>query len=225
MIMPTYTYERILIWLLALTLATSVVFTAFPQLDIATSALFYRDGFWLNEVPFLLSVRQGLIWGMYGFALGVAAVLVYKLLKRQEARRLGFALAVILGGPILLVNVILKSNWGRARPANIVEFGGELSFTPAWLFTDQCHYNCSFTSGEGGAIATTALLIAFFAWPKLRRGRGWLILALTLLVCVGAGLRVAMGRHFLSDTLLSIELCALFAAALYPFFLGKHLKP
>ncbi len=215
--MPTYL--RQLIWLLAATLLVSGVFVAFPALDISTSMLFYRNGFWLHDVPFLQSLRLVLIYGMYAFAFAVLAVFLIRLLRRQPLRAWGFSLAVILLGPLGLVNGIFKTYWGRARPSDIMIFGGEKSFTPAWVYTDQCDSNCSFTSGEGGAIATTALLIAFLAWPKLKpSARRWLGWALTALVVLTAGLRVVVGQHFLSDTLLSILLCTLVAALLYPLF-------
>ena len=214
--MPTY--HRLLIWLLAATLLVSVVFTAFPELDIYTSSLFYRSGFWLHDIPFLQSLRQALLWGMYGFALFVLAVFILRFLRGHTVRAWGFSLAVILIGPLLLVNGVFKTYWGRARPSEITIFGGDKSFTPAWLYTDQCDFNCSFTSGEGGAIATTALLIAFLAWPKLDKGRRLLGWALSALLVLTAGLRVAVGQHFLSDTLLSVLLCTLVAALLYPLF-------
>jgi len=215
--MPTY--HRLLIWLLAATLLVSVAFTAFPQLDIATSALFYNGSFWLHDLPLLQALRRVLIGGMYGFALVVFAVFLWRLLRRKALRAWGYALTVILIAPLGLVNGVLKTYWGRARPSDIALFGGEKDFTPAWLYTDQCDFNCSFTSGEGGAAATTALLIAFLAWPKLqkpaRRGLAWGLSALLLLT---AGLRVVVGQHFLSDTLLSVLLCTLVAALLYPLF-------
>jgi len=215
--MPTY--HRVLIWTLTLTLLVSVVFTAFPRLDIYTSNLFYDGGFWLHDIPFLQSLRLALIWGMYGFAIIVMGVFAGRLIRRQPLRAWGYSLVVILVGPLLLVNGILKTFWGRARPSDITVFGGEKAFTPAWFYADQCDFNCSFTSGEGGAIATTALLIAFLAWPKLDKSQHrWLGLALGALVVLTAGLRVAVGQHFLSDTLLSILLCTLVAVLLYPLF-------
>ncbi len=215
--MPIYT--RLLIWLLAATLLVSAVFIAFPGLDIAASTLFYRDGFWLYKIPFLQTLRLALIWGMYVFALSVLAVFIIRLLRRQPVRAWGFSVAVILVGPLGLVNGVFKTYWGRARPADVTIFGGDKTFTPAWIYTDQCDFNCSFTSGEGGAIATVALLAAFLAWPHLQRsGRRWLGWGLGALVVLTAGLRVAVGQHFLSDTLLSILLCALVAVLLYPLF-------
>ena len=117
------------------------------------------------------------------------------------------------------MNSLLKNNWGRARPSDISLFGGDKEFTPAYLFTDQCGFNCSFTSGEGAGIATLAILTAFWFWPRLgRAGRLRLGASLAALVGLGAGLRIVVGRHFLSDTLLSILFCALVAVGLYKVF-------
>jgi len=215
--MPTY--RRRLFGLIAFTLLVSAVFVAFPALDIAASRLFYRGGFWLQDIPFLQSLRLALMVGMNVFAIFVLGGFLLVLLRRQNLRRWGFAVASILVGPLLLVNGVFKTFWGRARPADITVFGGDKAFSPAWYISDQCDFNCSFTSGEGGAIAATALLIAFLAWPKLGpRGRFWLGWAMGALTVLTAGLRVAMGRHFLSDTLLSVLLCTLIAALLYPLF-------
>ncbi len=217
--MNTLTYYRTLTWLLATTLLVSVVFAAAPRLDIQVSGLFFDNGFWLYKIAFLQSLRLALIRGMYGFGLFVLVVFGIRLMRRQNLRAWGFSLAVILIGPLGLVNGVFKTYWGRARPADITIFGGDKAFTPAWFYADQCDFNCSFTSGEGGAIATTALLIAFLAWPKLKQsGRRWLGAGLGALVVLTAGLRVVVGQHFLSDTLLSILLCTLVAALLYPLF-------
>ena len=217
--MPTERYQHLLIWLLALTLAVSAVFTAFPQLDIYVSGLFYDGGFWLHDIGFPEAVRQVLYKGMVLFALGILLAFLIALGRRRPLKALGYAVTVILLGPLLLVNGILKTYWGRARPQDVLEFGGDRLFTPAYQMSDQCDVNCSFTSGEGGSIAVAAFLILFLAWPKLaRRGRAWLSAAMALMVLVGAGLRVVTGQHFLSDTLLSILFCALVAAGLYRLF-------
>ncbi len=217
--MPNSTPLRWSIWLFLAILLVSAVFIAFPALDIYASQPFFRGGFWLKDIPALRALRMALIWGMYGFALFVLAVFVLRWLRGQRLRTWGYALAVILTGPLFLVNAVFKTYWGRARPVDISEFGGDRLFSPPWFISDQCDVNCSFTSGEGGAIATTALLIAFLAWPKLGpAGRRRLGLAMGALVLLTAGLRVAMGQHFLSDTLLSVLICALVATLLYPLF-------
>ena len=215
--MPTH--RRQVFWLSAATLLVSAVFVGFPALDIAISRLFYDHGFWLYDIPFLQSLRMALMVGMYVFSLTVLAVFIIRLVRRQTVRAWGYAVAVILIGPLGLVNGLFKSYWGRARPWEVSVFGGDKAFSPAWVISDQCEFNCSFTSGEGAAAATTALLIAFLAWPKLAtRGRWWLGAGLSAFLLLTAGLRVLVGRHFISDTLLSVLLCTLIAALLYPLF-------
>lgn len=217
--LPTTSFQSQLNWLLGITLIVSAAFTSFPQVDIYISSLFYRDGFWLAEVQALDNIRLWLIWFMEAFALGTLAVFIVALLRKRPAKKLGYAVSVMLAGPLLLVNAILKTYWGRARPEDVAIFGGDKEFTSAYLFTDQCSTNCSFTSGEAGSIATVAALIAFFAWPNLGRiGRLWLGASMVGLTIVGAGLRVATGRHFMSDALLSILFCGLVAAGLYRLF-------
>ncbi|QLQ19882.1 MAG: phosphatase PAP2 family protein [Exiguobacterium profundum] len=67
---------------------------------------------------------------------------------------LGFVLAVYALGTGVLVHGLLKAYWGRARPAQVTEFGGIAAFTPPWLISQECTRNCSFVSGEvSGAVA------------------------------------------------------------------------
>ena len=48
---------------------------------------------------------------------------------------------------IIVVNALLKNNWGRARPNDILELGGIEKFTPWYQFSESCASNCSFVSG------------------------------------------------------------------------------
>ena len=59
-----------------------------------------------------------------------------------------FLAAMLAIGPGLVANVILKDNWGRARPRQVVEFGGTKQFTPPLVPVRECVRNCSFVSGE-----------------------------------------------------------------------------
>jgi membrane-associated phospholipid phosphatase len=110
-----------------------------------------------------------------------------------------FLTSVLLLGPGLIVNVILKSHWGRARPDDIVNFGGQLSYSKVWVIAHECSRNCSFVSGEGAA--SFALLAISFIVPSAYRRRvafAALLVALVISTC-----RIMFGGHFLSDTLLS----------------------
>ena len=44
-----------------------------------------------------------------------------------------------------------KDTWGRARPINIQEFGGDKIYTQPFIKSDQCEKNCSWISGESSA--------------------------------------------------------------------------
>jgi lipid A 4'-phosphatase len=94
------------------------------------------------------------------------------------------------------VNAGLKEHWGRARPREVMEFGGSQQFTPALLPTAQCETNCSFVSGH----AALGFYLIGIAWVS--RKRRWLVAGITLGGLVGAG-RILQGGHFLGDVIFS----------------------
>lgn len=113
-------------------------------------------------------------------------------------------------GPGLIVNTILKDRWGRARPAQIREFGGSRRFTKAFVMSDQCRRNCSFVSGDA-AMGYYGLAFAFVA-----RRRRVIIASAGLLAGTTIGLiRIAQGAHFLSDVMLAGVFIFLIAWLLY----------
>ena len=60
-------------------------------------------------------------------------------------------------GPGLLVNLTLKNHWGRPRPIEVAQFGGDKQFVAWWDPRGTCDGNCSFVSGDvSGAIWTIA---------------------------------------------------------------------
>ncbi|PKQ03959.1 MAG: phosphoesterase [Alphaproteobacteria bacterium HGW-Alphaproteobacteria-10] len=212
---------------------TTVLFLGAPGLDLWASSLFFDPpggGFWLQEDPAAKAVRS-LVWNLSIVALLVALVgLCGGLLLRRPiggvpTRAWGFILALYVLAPGIIVNLILKAYWGRARPSDVVEFGGALDFTPAGVIARQCAANCSFTSGEGAsaaALAVSALLVLHYLRPRLPVWvrRLWVALAL-LLPIAGAAQRVATGRHFLSDTVFSVLIVFAVALALHWLF-GRH---
>lgn len=131
-----------------------------------------------------------------------------------RSRTFLYLIAVVAIGPGLVVNVVLKDNWGRPRPRDVVEFGGNMSFTPAFVISDQCPKNCSFVAGHPSmafALVALGLLAA-------RRRRAWLIaLAVGLGLAVGFG-RIVQGGHFLSDVIFSAVFTVAIAVGLYRLF-------
>jgi lipid A 4'-phosphatase len=210
---------------LTLTAMAAVVFIVFgiwPGLDLWVSGLFFAsktgfDGFasgtWNQLRLAIWRVSEILL------ALSILAYLAQRIapfpLLRATRHLSGFAAALYLLGPGLLVDVLLKPLWGRARPAQVTDFGGSLAFTPPHVLSHQCTSNCSFVAGEmAGAVA---LAVVLFLVVDRMKGRITLsqqriAQALILLVPLFVGVqRIAAGRHFLSDVLLStifVLLCA-----------------
>ncbi len=188
---------------------SGAAFAVFPQIDIGVSALFYEAGagFPMAGSAHLEQFRD-LVWNLsiIAFVLSVAG-LGFAWAKRPvmglSLRDCGYVMLLYLLGPILLVNGILKEHWGRARPADITEFGGARMFTPPLLPADQCATNCSFVSGEVSAAVVLAVVLLMLRTRLAGNLRGW---GRNLWAFAAVGLpiatilqRIATGRHFLSD--------------------------
>ncbi|GAB4516242.1 MAG: phosphatase PAP2 family protein [Roseibium sp.] len=190
----------------ALVCAVSVFFLLFPETDLRVSGLFYfgEAGFAAQNVPFLREVRHLGPFLVRVIAVTCVAVLLLKLLvpgrpPLMPLRQPVFLLSTLILGPGILVNSILKDNWGRPRPRSVEEFGGDLPFQPVWKMTDHCDSNCSFVSGEASA-AMWLVATVFLVPDAWRRPALAFLLPLGLVLSVN---RVAFGGHFLSDTLIS----------------------
>jgi membrane-associated PAP2 superfamily phosphatase len=190
---------------LAFAALVGFVFGLFPQLDLAISAPFYpimRFGyaFGLHLDPSFMLARDIGLWTGTGIIALVLAALVIKLIlpKRRlliPGRAIVFLIATIALGPGLFVNVILKDHWGRPRPIDVTQFGGNEHFVPWWDPRGDCPNNCSFVSGDvSGAFWTVA--------PAALVPPAWRVLAYGAALTLGAGmavLRIMMGAHFFSD--------------------------
>ncbi|BCD60165.1 lipid A 4'-phosphatase [Nitratiruptor sp. YY08-10] len=132
------------------------------------------------------------------FTLAIFMLFVIELLFKKEwisKKILVYLLLVLLIGPGLIVNVVFKNHFGRARPSQIEQFGGTKKFTPALQIADQCKKNCSFSSGHAAAAFYFLALIPLFRGRKRK-----IIAALAIIWGSVVGLvRIAQGGHFLSD--------------------------
>lgn len=204
-------------------LAASWLFAAYPNLDIATSGLFY-DGttFPIATNPWVNGLRNALIWAEDG---GFVLVVIAWLASRKgpilnlPTRAWAFQALVFVLGPGVIVNGLLKRQWGRARPFMTQDFGGNAQFSTAWQFADQCARNCSFVSGEAAGATALAISICMVLranrhlMPPLVYQMG--VGVALLLPLVTAWQRMAAGRHYLSDVVISVLLVALLAALLH----------
>jgi len=212
------------ITLLVATLLAQAVFALFPGLDLRISGLFYDASgvFAANRGPLPLLndlIRTGGEGLALAIVLGVAVALPGQSLRTPPMRCGAYLAANLVLAPGVLVNALLKNHVGRARPDQVTEFGGLATFTPAWQVSDQCARNCSFSSGDVALIATLVLGGLVLVWPHLRRTHRWLSTLGGLALVLGTGwMRIALGRHFLSDVVFSMLFSAAVALALYPLF-------
>src|SRR5262249_10981422 len=111
------------------------------------------DGFPLLFNPVLKSVNQAMrLLGQLATLLTIGGW-AFTCLRAVRVRGLGcrqyaFLASTLITGPMLLINLFLKNEWGRARPHHLAEFGGHALFTPALIPSNQCDVNCSFASGD-----------------------------------------------------------------------------
>ncbi|TAN73358.1 MAG: phosphatase PAP2 family protein, partial [Magnetospirillum sp.] len=189
------------------------------RIDIATSALFFqpeRHIFVLRSHPLGEFVRKTLPIILFALA-GAVAILGAVAKARGHAiatltpRRAVFVLTALALGPGLMVNTLLKDNWGRPRPSTIAEFFGPNSYVRALIPSDQCPDNCSFPSGHA-ALGFWLVAFAFLAPPRWRRP----VLAAALVFGGLVGLvRIAQGGHFLSDVAFSGAIVVVMTRWLY----------
>ncbi len=198
--------------LLCLSGCTALGFLFFfvPAIDLRVAKLFYTPAnrFVLNGEPGVELVQLLLAWITGVFVTICLAVLAINnmprlhLLRTQVPFRVPnwsiiYLLLTLALGPGLLVNGILKQHWGRARPREVVAFGGDKQFTNAFVFSDQCKSNCSFVSGEA-SLGFFGLAFMFVV-PGRRRKT---IATASLLTGLLIGLvRMGVGAHFLSDVI------------------------
>ena len=208
--------------ILASFLIASLLFVQFPEIDLGVSRMlfngaFYLRGLWTalahDSVPYFLGLSLFSVVGLYFYN---------RFFKQNlcgiDGRRISYLFLVLIFGAGLIVNGILKDDFGRARPRDIAEFGGSKRFTPAFVVSRECDRNCSFSSGDGaGAFFSVALALA------LSRKRAVLLAALAYGTAVSFS-RVASGAHFLSDSVVSFFVMLICADVLHHYLVVPVLE-
>jgi membrane-associated phospholipid phosphatase len=213
--------DRLLKAFLLIVILAQAAFAAFPGIDLAVSRLF-TDGqgvFWATLGPWP-SINAAIKHVMECTAvLLVAGVMLGSVagpLRGADLRCWCFAALNVVIAPGVIVNLVLKSHLGRARPAYVAEFGGASAFTPPFQVTDQCINNCSFTSGEVALATSLGICAVVLLWQRLSRlGRLAAVVLALAGVLIVAALRISLGRHFLSDAVFSVIVSVAVAMMLY----------
>lgn len=202
----TIGYKRHFWWLLPLLfLAAITPFT--PGLDLGMARFFYaRDHF--VSTPFEDFVFHYAVYP--AFALGFLSlgfwILTFFVPAWKSCRSHCAILMLTMAlGAGLFVHTLLKDQWGRPRPRQIVEFGGHQQFRPYYLpnFFHQPEPSKSFPCGH------CTMGFYFFALALVCSRLGWrkgaflsYLLALFLGILLGVT-RMSQGGHFFSDVLVS----------------------
>jgi lipid A 4'-phosphatase len=188
---------------LTVAVVVGVVFGVHARFDIKLSALFFDSdmmSFSIGGQPWEQHAREAARVLITLIVLPSFIAILGKLLLPRRRMLIGGRAALFLGltlaiGPGLVANTLLKDHWGRARPIDIQEFGGNDRFTPWWDPRGPCPNNCSFVAGEpSGAFWTLA--------PAAMAPPQWRALAYAGVFAFGAALgvlRIAAGGHFSTD--------------------------
>lgn len=201
-------------------------FLSWPQFDIYFSQHFYdanNDGFFLRNHFITQSIYS--LTHFVGGAVFIALITMIiaswvikkdALIKRRKA--LIFLLTACLLGPALMVNLVLKDNWGRPRPRQTVEFGGQKNFESPLSPTFECRKCYSFVSGHA------SVGFYFFSFALLGIKRRWLILPAIAGMTIGSA-RILQGAHFFSDVIFSGWVIWFTTLLLYHLFFRPEPEP
>ncbi len=183
-----FSSPRVVMLAIAITALLLVVFQSFPQIDLSVSRYFFVaadcpaqtavgnvcGSFPATRIRALVILREIL----HALPAILAVLVAYSLFLGLRARMSWLhprnivhvvALATLILGPVLLVNVGLKGYAARPRPYATDVFGGTLPFVPAGDFGGQCTSNCSFVSGEAAAGFWLICLVPLVAVAWRRR--------------------------------------------------------
>lgn len=205
----------------------TLILVLFPDLDISISNIFYNSkfGFQYKKQPVVQFFFRVIPILTVLFIAICCAYILYIILKYKSVKRIinswvFFLLITAAIGPGLTINSILKENFGRARPVQIVEFGGEKKFSRALTISDQCNTNCSFASGHaamGFYFTAIAYVAGYLYFVRIY------LAALVFGSFIGLS-RIIMGGHFASDVIASGFIVLFLNHIIYFLWKNKVLK-
>jgi len=175
--------------------------------DLPLESHLYRSGSWSNSfitkflynwapLPSLILSAIAFFWLTFSFFIPNFFI--------PKTFLLCFLLTMGLGSGVL-IHALFKEHWGRARPKQIVQFGGQEEYSAFYMPKkgDKEVKKRSFPCGHASCG------FVFFAFSEVYRRKKkyflsciWVSIALFLGFALGYA-RMAAGGHFLSDVLVS----------------------
>lgn len=166
---------------------------AATYLDLPIARLFFHKGNVFFDLLYNYGEYPALIT-CYGSAL--LFLLSFAITKLQTFRPLFlYLIATLAVGSFLINEKLLKEHWGRPRPRQVVEFGGEHPFRP---FYKPNFFEKSQTKSFACGHCTAGFY--FFALARAARKRWLMGFALLFGTALGVA-RIAQGGHFFSDVI------------------------
>jgi len=209
------------IWLpLAMLLGLSIVFH-FTQVDLDLQRRFWSptEGWRLANHPLVQFLYRCGTWPsvLVGTAAAITWIISLVTGRWTQLRRLClFLVLVLIIGPGLLINAGFKDHFGRSRPVQVSQFGGNQAFRPLGEPGPKSSGK-SFPSGHASTGFYWLALSVFF-WSRERKlAYGFAALGILHGTLMGFG-RMAQGGHWASDILWSAGLVYLTAWLLHYFF-------
>jgi lipid A 4'-phosphatase len=188
-------------WIVAASTTLAMVPTIWTAIDLKAASTFAGSvpqvpsvhWWWVELINlYVPAVFRG------GIALALMAWLTFTLRKSDLRMRVaaGFLVVAGIAGPGAVVNWGFKEHWQRARPYQVVNFGGDKQFSRATVMTDQCSNNCSFVSGHVacGFFFTSLMLI------QRKRKVAWAVVGTCSGLAIGFS-RMSDMAHWFSDVL------------------------
>lgn len=195
------------------------------NLDLGIASYFYVPGgpnggwIWAKTEPWNFFYRWGEIIpiGITAAIVGVYVLAYFGRLPDKYKKCCVVVVLTVILGPGLMVNGVLKDYWGRPRPADIVQFGGESQYRsitspggPGAGKSAVCGH-CS----VGFAMAS---LVAFYPYHPTFAVTSF---ALATLYGIALGItRIVQGGHFFTDVIWAAVLVYYYLILLYYFFMA-----
>jgi membrane-associated PAP2 superfamily phosphatase len=186
-------------------------------LDLYLESRFFHGGWvYAEQNPWIFLYNYGVLPSLTISVCALLLVIAGLFSARLYIYRrcAAFFLLLMLLGPGLLVNVVLKDHWGRPRPRQMQVFGGDSSFHQIWEPGAGRMAGTSFPSGH--ASAAFYLMSPYFVWRRSCRRKARIALSAGIAygLFMGAA-RMIQGGHFPSDVLWAGGIVYLVGLALY----------
>ena len=199
------------------------------RLDLNISRVFFSDGHFQSNGFYDFVYHEALYPAWIAIVIACLiflASLGFSSLKKWRITAL-YPILVLLLGSGFLIHAVLKDHWGRPRPKQITEFGGQQPFHPYYIpdFSEHPEPSKSFPCGHCsmGFFFFTVAFLGLHYKNRVVYYSGMLT-AFVLGGTLGF-VRIAQGGHFFSDVLVSALIMWSVSLGLYLVLFNDRKSP